>query len=71
MWEYDHYIGYENSFTWSASTEERNEETYLIVEFIHPFPLKRHYLDTARGANLNEPKTYTYHIYLVSGWDVG
>ena len=69
MWGWDHYTGYEDSFTWS--TLERTEETYLIVEFIHPFPLKRHYLDTIRGPNLNEPKCYTYHIYLSSGWEGG
>ena len=66
MWTYDHYAAH--TYTWTASTLQKSEEVYLVVEFEHPFPLLRHYLNTARGANLNEPKTYTYCVTLDSGW---
>lgn len=47
----------------NPSTSELDEEIYLVVEFTHPFPLLRNYL------NAFEPKTYTYEIILVSGFE--
>lgn len=54
------YIGYtaSDSYKFTPSSLQRGEEVYVVVEFKHPFPLKRNYL------NIWEPKTYTYHIIL-------
>ena len=51
-----YYTGYTTDATFKVtpSTIQIGEEVYLVIEFTHPFPLLRNYL------NIYEPKTYTY-----------